>query len=204
MTEQKPRRGGRRANAGRMSSIEAYGAESVRVRVPADWVPLLEQEKRRLRRQRRAGEATAAEVIPLGRPSEFPRRLRVPLYQSRVQAGFPSPAEDFVEGRLDFNELLVRHPAATFCVRVTGASMTGAGIFPDDILVVDRSIEPERAFGKVVIAAVNGELTVKRLIRRDGRVWLQPDNPRYAAIELDGELDALIWGVVTGLVRDAL
>lgn len=204
MAGQKGRSGGRRPGAGRLSSREAYGAESVRVRVPATWVPVLEQEKRRLRRQRRAGDAIGDEVVPLGRPAEDPSRLRVPLYQSRVQAGFPSPAEDFIEGRLDFNELLVKRPAATFCVRVTGASMTGAGIFPDDILVVDRSIEPERSFGKVVIAVIDGQMTVKRLIRQGERVLLQPDNPRFESIELNGDMDAIIWGVVTGLVRNTL
>lgn len=203
MVGQKTRSGGRRPGAGRRSNRALFGEDTVRVYVPESRVPLLEQRKQRRHQQHRAGETTA-ELIPLGPPADAPRRLRVPLYQSRVQAGFPSPAEDFVEGRLDFNELLVKRPAATFCVRVTGASMTGAGIFPDDILVVDRSIEPERAFGKVVIAVIDGQLTVKRLIRRGERVLLQPDNPQFESIELNGDMDAIIWGVVTGLVRNTL
>ncbi|MCG2775678.1 MAG: translesion error-prone DNA polymerase V autoproteolytic subunit, partial [Desulfobacterales bacterium] len=76
-----------------------------------------------------------------------------------VSAGFPSPADDYIQGRLDLNELMIQHPAATFFVRVAGDSMIGAGIHHDDILVVDRSLEP--ASGKVVIAVVNGDLTVK-------------------------------------------
>lgn len=82
--------------------------------------------------------------------------------------------------------------------------MVGAGIHPGDILVVDRSIDPHQAFGHVLIAAVEGELTVKRLVREDGVVRLQPDNPQYPPIELHGDMDTVIWGVVTGLVRSAL
>jgi DNA polymerase V len=94
-------------------------------------------------------------------PTPLPRMRPLPLFSGKVAAGFPSPADDYVEKTLDLNELLVQKPAATFFVRAQGESMLGVGIHPNDILVVDRSIEP--VLGKIVICALNGELTVKRL-----------------------------------------
>ncbi|HET98231.1 MAG TPA: translesion error-prone DNA polymerase V autoproteolytic subunit [Desulfurivibrio alkaliphilus] len=125
--------------------------------------------------------------------------LKRPLFAQGVSAGFPSPAEDYIEGRLDLNELMVAHPAATFFVRVAGDSMIGAGIHHDDILVVDRSLEP--ISGKIVIAVVDGELTVKRLFKRDGRVRLLAENPAYPPIELSGEATCEIWGVATFVIH---
>jgi len=118
---------------------------------------------------------------------------------SRVVAGFPSPAEDFVEGSLDLNEYLVRHPAATFFVRVTGDSMIGAGIHPEDLLIVDRSLEPTDR--RVVIAILNGELTVKRLRRRGDRIFLEAENDRYKPIEVTEANDFSVWGVVTSVIH---
>ena len=94
-------------------------------------------------------------------PCELPLKVSIPLLSGKVAAGFPSPADDFVEKSLDLNELMVKHPAATFFARAEGDSMIGAGIYPNDILVVDRSLRPTS--GKVIICALNGELTVKRL-----------------------------------------
>jgi len=128
----------------------------------------------------------------------------LPVLASPVQAGFPSPAEDYIEGSLDLNRHLIRHPAATFIVRVEGVSMTGAGIFPGDLLVVDRSIEPHD--GHVVIAVVDGELTVKRLRGRVGRWLLVAEHPDYPPISMtnedEGGESSAIWGVVTNSVRD--
>lgn len=131
----------------------------------------------------------------------FDRRseLKRPLFACGVSAGFPSPAEDYIEGKLDLNELMVAHPAATFFVRVAGDSMLGAGIHHNDILVVDRSLEP--VHGKVVIAVLDGELTVKRLFRRNGAVRLLAENPAYPPIELAGEVACEIWGVVTFVIH---
>lgn len=120
---------------------------------------------------------------------------KIPIYQSKVQAGFPSPADDFIEDMLDLNAYLIKHPAATFMVRATGDSMTGAGIFSGNILIVDRSIEA--AHGAIVIAAINGELTVKRLFKKNGITKLQAENPDYPDILLSVEQDIMIWGVVT-------
>jgi DNA polymerase V len=122
-----------------------------------------------------------------------------PLFLAAVSAGFPSPAEDYIEGRLDLNKHLIKHPAATFFVRVAGDSMTGAGIHPGDILVVDRALEPRDA--SVVIAVVDGELTVKRLSRRDGRLYLVPDNSLYQPLEILEAMEFEVWGVVTSVIH---
>lgn len=125
--------------------------------------------------------------------------LKRPLFASGVSAGFPSPADDYVEGRLDLNQFMVKHPAATFFVRVSGDSMIGAGIHDGDILVVDRSLEP--VSGRVVIAVVNGELTVKRLFRCKGKARLLAENPGYPPIELTEETACEVWGVVTFVIH---
>jgi len=125
--------------------------------------------------------------------------MPLPLFSGKVAAGFPSPADDYVEKNLDLNELLVQKPAATFFVRAQGESMLGAGIHPNDILVVDRSIEPVP--GKIVICALNGELVVKRLKRQAGRWMLGSENPAYRDIVLREEMDTVIWGVVTTVIH---
>jgi DNA polymerase V len=132
-------------------------------------------------------------------PSPSPGALALPLFTGKVAAGFPSPADDYVEKTLDLNELLIQKPAATFFVRVQGESMLGAGIHPNDILVVDRSLEP--VYGKIVICALNGELVVKRLKRKAGQWVLASENPYYADITLREELDMVIWGVVTTVIH---
>lgn len=117
------------------------------------------------------------------------------LHTVRVNAGFPSPAQDYTEPPLDLNQLLVQHPAATFFVRVDGDSMRDAGIFPGDILVVDKSLPA--ADGHIIIAVLEGNFTVKRFQTRDGCCRLLPDNPRYRPIEITPEMDFEVWGVVT-------
>ena len=128
---------------------------------------------------------------------------RLPLFLARVLAGrptgFPSPADDFIENRLDINAHLVKRPAATFFVRVQGNSMQDAGIHDGDILVVDRSLEP--ASGKVVVAAVDGELTVKRLEIRGGVMRLLPENAAYRPIEITDGMELTIWGVVSNAIH---
>ena len=126
-------------------------------------------------------------------------RQELPLYQDAVQAGFPSPASDFIEDTLDLNVLLVKHPAATFLVKVEGDSMINAGIRSGDILIVDRSVQP--GDGKIVIAVVDGEMTVKRLRRSTEGVYLAAENPRYPAIHINPEQTLHIWGVVTSVVH---
>ena len=120
--------------------------------------------------------------------------LRLPLYLCRVPAGFPSPADDYVESNIDLNEWLVRNRLATFIVRVEGDSMSGE-IHSGDRLIVDRSLEPRHR--DVVIACVGGEMTVKRLLIEDGRRLLAADNPDYPTVELNGDEELIVWGVVT-------
>lgn len=122
-----------------------------------------------------------------------------PLFMGKVAAGFPSPAEDYVEGSLDLNTYLIKHPSATFFVRVTGDSMIGAGIHPDDLLIVDRALEPVDR--KVVIAVVDGNLTVKRFRLRGGRVFLEAENDAYPPQEMKGEMGFQVWGVVTSVIH---
>lgn len=132
-------------------------------------------------------------------PLPMPPRVARPLFLSRVPAGFPSPADDYVEGSLDLNEHLIAHREATFFVRVKGHSMTGAGIRDGDLLVVDRSLEA--GDGDIVVAAVDGELTVKRLSRRGGTVRLLPESPGFAPIEFKDGQELTVWGVVTSVIH---
>lgn len=122
------------------------------------------------------------------------------LYATRVAAGMPSPTEDYTEGLLDLNKHLMRDPETTFFVRVSGDSMIDAGIHPEDLLVVDRGLRPSN--GKVVIAVINGELTVKRLFKERNKLYLMPENPNYPAIEITEEMDFMIWGVVTNVIHE--
>ena len=123
-------------------------------------------------------------------------RLPLPLDEVRVSAGFPSPAADYEDKRLDINEYLVRNPVSTFFFSVEGDSMQGAEIFDGDILVVDKSIRPRH--GQIVIAFVDGQRLVKRLYRRAGRVALMAENSAYPPLEIRDGMELLIWGVVTG------
>lgn len=123
-----------------------------------------------------------------------------PLFLASVSAGFPSPAEDYIEGRLDLNRHLIKHPAATFFVRVAGDSMIGAGIHPGDILVVDRALEPQDS--NVVIAVIDGELTVKRISQRQGKLFLVPDNQAYEPLEIVEAMEFEVWGVVTSVIHN--
>lgn len=132
------------------------------------------------------------------RPGEV-ARIYLPLYGEPVPAGFPSPAQDYVEGTLDLNELCIKRPASTFMVRVSGDSMEGVGIFANDILVVDRSLEARH--GDTVIATVDGEFTVKELQLRP-RVRLVAHNPRYQPLELGADHELEIFGVVTSVIRN--
>lgn len=109
--------------------------------------------------------------------ADITTRSAHPLVVSSVSAGFPSPADDYIEGRLDLNQHLIRHPAATFFVRVDGDSMIDAGIHPGDILIVDRALEPKDR--NVVIANINGELTVKRIRIKYKKILLMPENENY-------------------------
>ncbi len=128
-------------------------------------------------------------------PVEQIEPLFLPLILSRVAAGFPSPAEDYIESSIDLNRELIRHPFATFYVRASGDSMIDAGIRPNATLIVDRAIETKS--GDIVIARIGDEMCVKELfISDDGKVLLVPKNENYKAIEITEDMDFEIWGKV--------
>jgi len=124
---------------------------------------------------------------------------KYPMFVARVQAGFPSPGDDYIEKNLDLNELLITNPSATFFVKVEGDSMINAGINSGDTLVVDKAVEAKDK--SVVIAHINGELTVKRIWLAKGKVFLNPENEDFSPIEVTEETDFDIWGVVTYVIH---
>ena len=125
--------------------------------------------------------------------------VKIPLFSSSVSAGFPSPADDFIDLPLDLNEHLIQHPAATFFVRVSGDSMVRAGIFPGTLLIVDRSLEARQ--GCIVLAVLDGAFTVKRFRQEGGMVTLLPENPMYQPIHVGPQQDFAVWGVVVHAIR---
>lgn len=168
-------RGGRREGAGRPKGHGKYG----------------QQETKIIR-------------VPLARLDDIKsvlddKRHSIALYSSKVAAGFPSPGDDFIERYLDLNQQLIKHPAATFLVVASGDSMTGAGIASGDLLIVDRSLEAKN--GKIVIAALNGELTVKRLSKTNNCLQLLPENPKFKPIDITETHELIIWGVVTHVIH---
>lgn len=169
--------GGKRTGAGRPKGRNQWGEPTHPIRIP---VSKLEIVKQFLQQE----------------------NIQCPLYGSRVQAGFPSPADDYIEAHLDLNEHLIKHPAATFFVKAEGHSMIGAHIQSGDLLIVDRSISPTH--GKIVIAAIDGELTVKRLYHQSGQIQLHPENPDFPVIEISEHSDLVIWGVVTHVIHQTM
>lgn len=133
------------------------------------------------------------------RPALDVMPVRLPLFSHKVAAGFPSPADDYIEGRLSLDEHLIQHKDATFFVRAKGNSMTGAHIDDGDILIVDKSLKPQ--FGDIVVAVVDGEFTVKFLAQRGEAVMLMPANPKFKEIEFKDGQELEIWGVVTSSVK---
>ena len=168
------KRGGKRSGAGRKS---LYGSPTKAIRVPEHMVD------------------EVRDFIQ----SEDSEEYSLPMFASKVSAGFPSPADDFMDTKLDLNSHLIKTPSATFFVRVSGDSMINAGIHDGDLLVVDRSIEPQ--VGKIVIAAIQHELTVKRYVKKDGKVYLAPENENYEPILVSEEDEVPIWGVVTNVIH---
>ena len=134
-----------------------------------------------------------------GQATALEQSVTVPLFLERIHAGFPSPADDFLEGHLSLDDYCINKPAATFFLRASGDSMIDAGIFPEDLLVVDRSIRPKN--GDIVIAVVDGDLTVKRLIRKGKRLYLWPENEQYRPILIRKDQELHVWGVVTYVIH---
>lgn len=127
--------------------------------------------------------------------------LELPVTDTGIVAGFPSPADDFMDVSIDLNKELIKHPSATFYGRVRGDSMKDAGIEDGDLLVIDRSVEP--ADGKIAVCFVDGEFTVKRIKIDKDAVWLMPANPDYEPIKVTKENEFMIWGIVTYIIKKA-
>lgn len=195
----KKSRGGRRPGAGRPPGKGKFREATRPVRIPESLLPHVSKWLDEYRERLEERQAVNGEVSGVKQACETPSRLTLPLYLSRISAGFPSPAEDCLEGGLDLNEHLVQHPAATFFLRVEGDSMTGAGIYPGDMLIVDRALEPRD--GKIIVAALNGEFTVKRIRYRDGAPVLVPENSSYREIPVNCEMEFFVWGVVTSVIH---
>lgn len=190
-------RGGKRENAGRPQGTGKYGEPTTVVRVPASQADTVKDflgalEKKRLRE----GQNNVVEIVALT-ADRLP--LALPLFTSKVSAGYPSPAEEHVEKRLNPSEYLVENDTSTFFVRVKGDSMIDAGIFEDDVLVVDRSRLAQ--IGDIVLAVLDGEFTVKTLGKSRQNIRLIPANKNYPVIEISEEQSFQVWGVITGSMR---
>lgn len=129
------------------------------------------------------------------------KKIPLNIFLSPVQAGFPSPAEEHIDKTIDLNELLIRHKEATFFVRVEGESMQDANIHTGDVLIIDRSLEAKP--DDIILAVINGEFTVKRLVVYNGEAFLQPENPRFAKMKIEPDADFQVWGVVTYVIHKA-
>lgn len=185
-------RGGYRKGAGRKKGYGAYGEPTQPIRVPISLIPSLKETLRQY-------QILIPSDLTLGALANDDRPLEIPLYSNKVAAGFPSPCDDHLEDMLDLNQLLVQNQAATFYVRVSGTSMIGAGISPGDLLLVDRSCDPKN--NSIVIAALHGELTVKRLRIMKDALFLLPENPEFPPIPISKDMDFHIWGVVKHIIH---
>ena len=123
----------------------------------------------------------------------------ITFYKEAVECGFPSPARDFTEGSIDLNEELIPHPNSTFVVRARGDSMIGSGIYPNDLVIVDRSLKFRN--GSVIVAVVDGELSIKILKIQDKQISLSSANKNYSDVLVSEEMDFTIWGVCTYVVH---
>lgn len=187
--------GGKRTGAGRKAK---FGEPTTLIRVPESAKPIVVDFLTELAQKRQAEPKWPSHLIPV-KLSEEPSAFKVPLFNHTVRAGFPSPADDYVADTLDLNQHLIPRKEATFLLTVSGESMIGVGIHHGDILIVDRSISPTS--GRVVIAVLDGQFTVKTLEKNRGRIRLLPANPSFAPIEIKDEQELQIWGVVTKVIH---
>ena len=188
----KPRHGGTRQGAGRKA---AYGEPTKTVRVPQSLVSVVVSYLDAMRRPS-AGGAYSASLRPI---ATLRTSTAVPILGRRVRAGEPTSGDDYQEDTVDLGKHLVRDPSSTFVMKVDGWSMRDAGIADGDELVVDRGVAAED--GRIVIAEIDSELTVKRLKRTAVGWLLQASNPDFADIPIDDKNDLHIWGVVTRVLR---
>ncbi len=189
---QKSTHGGARSGAGRKKNSGLFKEETKVLRVPLSLVETVQESLKIYRAQ-------LGSSIELLLPKDSPDGVDIPIFTSRVQAGFPSPADDYLEDKLDLNKYLIQHKDATFFVRAQGDSMLGAGIHSGDILVVDKSLKATS--GKIVIAVVDGDFTVKKLHKYGGKITLKAENDAFDDIKIGGDTELIIWGVVTSVIH---
>jgi len=192
--------GGKRLNAGRPSGQGPYGEKTKTIRVPesavTDIKTYLELRQKRVSLSLVPPAKMISPIADVSRADAANDKILIPLVGPRVAAGFPSPADDYMEDYLDLNQLLISEKESTYLVRVKGESMINIGIFPKDLLIVDRSRDP--IDGDIVIAVLDGELTVKRLEKRGHRVALVAENKKFPPIVVREDQEFLVWGIVTG------
>ena len=193
------KRGGLRNGAGRKVGTGKFGETTTVVRIPESQAPVIKDFLAAYQRKKIKADIDA--VTEFEWPVLYATPIKLPLYSSKVSAGFPSPAEDHVEKRLDPSEFLIDQKDATFFVTIQGYSMIDVGLLPGDKAVIDRSRQP--VIGDIVLAVLDGEFTIKTLSRTDGAVRLLPANSTgaYSPIEITEEMNFEIWGVVTGSFR---
>jgi DNA polymerase V len=167
-------RGGKRLNAGRPRGSGPHSESTKPIRIPVSLIDSVQK-------------------------FVHAKGFRLPIFSSKVQAGFPSPADDHSDEVINLEEYLVPHPNKTFLVRISGLSMIDAGMYPNDILIVDRSLPAQD--GKIIVAMLDGEFTVKRLSQRDGKIFLLPENPDFSPIEVRADQEFSVWGVVTNVIH---
>ena len=196
------RRGGRRPGAGRPKHSGSYREPTTPVRIPQSLLPVVQNLLKQTAAQRQAGASADCPSVQSIMQPLVRVPFTLPLYTSRVAAGSPATADDHVDETVDINTLLVKRPDSTYCVRVSGDSMIDAGIFAGDVLIVEKRSEARH--GQIVIAAVNGEFTVKRYSCQGNRVRLLAENASYKPIDITPTVRFQLWGVVIGLVRQSL
>lgn len=125
--------------------------------------------------------------------------MNIPMVSEKISAGFPSPAEDFIDTGIDLNQFLIKHSASTFFGRVKGDSMMNVGISDGDLLIIDKSLDPEN--GKIAVCFIDGEFTVKRILIEQDKCYLMPENDAYKPIPVTSENNFLIWGIVTHVIK---
>jgi len=191
-------RGGKRENAGRPLGTNAYGESTIPIRVPKSQITQIKEFLKAYSIKSESGYIDFHEhILQVSTPKVD---ITLPLFSSKVAAGFPSPADDHVEKRLNINDYLIEQADATFLVTITGLSMRDAGLLPKDIAIVDRS--KVARIGSMVMAIVDGEFTIKFLgLSSESNPMLIPANPDFKAIEIKENMHFEIWGVVTGSIR---
>ena len=194
------KRGGKRIDAGRKSGTGKFGEPTTALRVPSSQEAVIKDFLAAYQRKKLNTDLDA--VVEFELPALKAASISLPLYSSKVSAGFPSPAEEHVEKRLDPSEFLIDQKDATFFVTIQGYSMMDVGLLPNDKAVIDRSKIP--SIGNIVLAVLDGEFTIKTLSRsKEGNVRLLPANSTgaYSPIEITEDMNFEIWGVVTGSFR---